>query len=98
IGDREAVDDLHARLVEVTLRCNVVHMEDIYAPGQWWLELTSPAGTKAVAVTALKRELSADTLICFGDNHNDLPMLAAADLSLSRAHAPPAGAARGTQR
>jgi len=96
IGDREAVDELRARLVEVALRCNVVHMEDIYAPGQWWLELTSPAGTKAVAVTALKRELAADTLICFGDNHNDLLMLAAADISLAVANATPAVRAAAT--
>jgi 5-amino-6-(5-phospho-D-ribitylamino)uracil phosphatase len=64
-------------------------MEDIYAPGQWWLELTSPAGTKAAAVTELKQELAADTLVCFGDNHNDLPMLAAADVSLAVANATP---------
>jgi Cof subfamily protein (haloacid dehalogenase superfamily) len=89
IGSQVPLRDLHDGLADIRTRCHVVLMEDIYAPGQWWLELTSPAGTKAAAVAALKRELAPERLVCFGDNHNDLPMFAVADIALAVANAAP---------
>jgi hydroxymethylpyrimidine pyrophosphatase-like HAD family hydrolase len=89
IGDGELLHDLYGRLTEVWAHCHTVLAEDIYTPGEWWLEITAPAATKAVALAALKRELAADTLVCFGDNHNDLPMFAVADTALAVANAVP---------
>jgi Cof subfamily protein (haloacid dehalogenase superfamily) len=89
IGAGEPLHDLHDRLTEVRARCHAVLAEDIYTPGEWWLAITAPAATKAVALAALKRELAADSLVCFGDNHNDLPMFAVADTSLAVANAVP---------
>jgi Cof subfamily protein (haloacid dehalogenase superfamily) len=89
ISSREPLHDLHDGLAEVRARCHVVLTEDVYTPGEWWLVLTSFTGTKAAALTALKSELGADALVCFGDNHNDLPMFAIADTALAVANAVP---------
>jgi Cof subfamily protein (haloacid dehalogenase superfamily) len=89
ISSHKPLHDLHDCLTEVRARCHVVLAEDIYTPGEWWLALTSPTGTKAAALTALRSELGADTLVCFGDNHNDLPMFAIADTALAVANAVP---------
>jgi 5-amino-6-(5-phospho-D-ribitylamino)uracil phosphatase len=72
-------------------------MEDVYASGQWMLELNSLAGTKAAAAVALKNELGAGALVCFGDHHNDLPMFAVADAALAVANAAPAVRAAATE-
>ena len=49
IASREPLADLQAALGDVLSDCHVVLVEDIYAPGDWWLELTSVSGTKAAA-------------------------------------------------
>jgi 5-amino-6-(5-phospho-D-ribitylamino)uracil phosphatase len=89
IGVGEPLHDLYGRLTEVRARCHAVLAEDIYTPGEWWLAITAPAATKAAALAALKRELAADSLVCFGDNRNDLPMFAVADTALAVANAVP---------
>jgi Cof subfamily protein (haloacid dehalogenase superfamily) len=89
IASREPLTDLRAALGDVLSDCHVVLVEDIYDPGDWWLELTSVCGTKAAAVTILKTEIGAETLVCFGDNVNDLAMFAIADVSLAVGNAAP---------
>jgi hydroxymethylpyrimidine pyrophosphatase-like HAD family hydrolase len=89
IGGGEPLHDLYGQLTEVRARCHAVLAEDIYTPDEWWLAVTAPTATKAAALAALKRELAADTLVCFGDNHNDLPMFAVADTALAVANAVP---------
>jgi hydroxymethylpyrimidine pyrophosphatase-like HAD family hydrolase len=89
IGVGEPLHELYGRLTEVRARCHAVLAEDIYTPDEWWLAITAPGATKAAALTALKRQLAADTLVCFGDNHNDLAMFAAADTALAVANAVP---------
>jgi hydroxymethylpyrimidine pyrophosphatase-like HAD family hydrolase len=54
--------------------CHITFSQDVYPPGVWWLELTSLQATKAAALASVRRQIGADTLISFGDNHNDLPM------------------------
>jgi Cof subfamily protein (haloacid dehalogenase superfamily) len=87
IGSHKPLQGVHDNLDEVRARCQVILTEDVYTPGEWWLVLTSLTGTKAAAITALKSELGADALVCFGDNHNDLPMFAIADTALAVANA-----------
>lgn len=90
IGDREPLADLHQRLASLAADCNLTLMEDIYARGQWWLEMTAASASKAAAVGRLKAELHPDTVVCIGDNLNDLPMLALADTALAVGNADPA--------
>jgi 5-amino-6-(5-phospho-D-ribitylamino)uracil phosphatase len=89
ISTRQVAHDLRERLAAAGTGCHLVLMEEIYAPGQWWLEVTASTGTKAAALAALKSELRADTVVCFGDHHNDLPMFAVADTALAVANAAP---------
>ncbi|GAB3841179.1 HAD hydrolase family protein [Dactylosporangium cerinum] len=87
IGDRQPLQELFEQLPAAPDGCHFVLAEDIYAAGQWWLELT--ACTKAAAVAALKAEVVAATVTCFGDQLNDLPMFAVADTALAVANAAP---------
>ena len=66
--------------------CHIVFVEDIYAPGYHWLEFTSAIGTKAHAVEKVQSLTGANSLICFGDSHNDLPMFSIADQSYAMAN------------
>jgi Cof subfamily protein (haloacid dehalogenase superfamily) len=61
--------------------------EDVYVPGQFWLEIGSVRATKACGVRALQHKVGADVLICFGDNHNDLPMFDISDEAYAVANA-----------
>lgn len=79
IADRESLRRFHDDLADDLEGCHVVLSEDIYTPGEYWLEVGSSTATKASAIVALKNELIADRLVCFGDNRNDLPMFAVAD-------------------
>lgn len=83
IGEREALTRLRTALQTTLADCHSVFAEDIYAPGDYWLELCSTSGTKAAAIISLRAELGGAQLICAGDNHNDLPMLAIADIALA---------------
>ena len=65
----------------------MVLAEDIYTPDEYWLVLTSLTGTKAAALNAVRGEVDATHLVCFGDNHNDLPLFALADVALAVANA-----------
>lgn len=89
IGQPAPLAALRERLDPVLSGCHVVLGEDIYRPGEYWLELTDLDATKATAAAALRSETNADALVCFGDNHNDLPLFAIADHSLAVANAAP---------
>ena len=52
---------------------------DIYHPGEYYLEIAAATACKASAARWLKQACGADRLVAFGDNANDLPMLRAAD-------------------
>ncbi len=83
IGHQHALVRLRATLHETLASCHTILTEDIYSPGDYWLELCATTGTKAAAIAALRDEFGADQLICAGDNHNDMPMLAIADIGLA---------------
>ncbi len=76
---------------------HVMFSQDVYSPTEWWIEISAAHGTKAAALTALTRELAVDELICFGDNHNDLPMFAIANHSVAVRNATSAALAAATQ-
>ena len=88
IGEREviaeAADALSARLAG---RANLVVQRDSYFPDEYWLEISAVDANKAVAAAELQRHAGADRLVCFGDNNNDVPMFAVADVSFAMANA-----------
>jgi hydroxymethylpyrimidine pyrophosphatase-like HAD family hydrolase len=97
IGAWQPLHELFEQLSDVPGGCHLVLAEDIYSAGQWWLDLTSSTGTKAAAVAALKAEVAAQTVTCFGDQLNDLPMFAIADTALAVANAAPEVLSAATQ-
>lgn len=62
---------------------------DFYGEDTAILEAFSPEATKAKAMRTLAKELGADRIVAFGDNINDLPMMAEADLSVAVENALP---------
>ncbi|WP_285680995.1 HAD family hydrolase [Actinoplanes sp. NBRC 103695] len=89
IGSPEALLPVRTDLDAFAATCHAVYSEDVYAPGEWWVELTSSAATKAAAVAALRDEIGATSLTCFGDGPNDGPMFAIADRAIAVANAIP---------
>lgn len=71
-------DDLRSRS-----DCYISYYKDTYAPDLWLLEIFAPGVSKAAGIERLRRRLGADTVIAFGDNLNDIPMLRAADIAVA---------------
>ena len=63
--------------------------EDVYNPGQWFLEISSAEASKKQAIEYLKTAYGYNQVICFGDNYNDLPMFEASDIRIAVANAKP---------
>ena len=61
--------------------------EDIYCPGAYYLEITSSGASKAGGVRRLMELTGARHITAFGDNLNDLSMLALADEPVAVANA-----------
>jgi 5-amino-6-(5-phospho-D-ribitylamino)uracil phosphatase len=87
LGELAPLQQLRDTLGAALEGCHVTLTEEIYAPGQYWLEVGSVDGTKAAALRTVAGAAGADRLVCFGDNLNDLPMFALADESLAVANA-----------
>lgn len=86
IGTEADIRRLAAGLADTLAHCHSVLGADIY-DGAHWLELTAMEATKASAVTTIARQIGAERIVCFGDNLNDLPMLAVADHAIAVANA-----------
>ena len=69
---------------------SVLFQEEIYRPGEFWLEIAHRDATKAHAAAWLKEYLGCGEMVAFGDGLNDLPLLAAADRRCAVANAVPA--------
>lgn len=87
IGRQHDLAELHARIP--TTGAHVMFSQDVYTPADWWIEISAANGTKSAALAELTRELAVDEVICFGDNHNDLPMFGIADQAIAVANAVP---------
>lgn len=55
--------------------------KDTYAEDNWYLEIAREDAGKDRGAERLRQRLHADRLVTFGDNRNDIPVFAAADLS-----------------
>lgn len=60
-----------------------------HRPALWILDVVSDQSGKGTALRWLRDSLGAQETVAFGDNVNDLPLLEAADLSVTVAQAPP---------
>lgn len=63
--------------------------EEIYQPGEFWLEVMPAGATKAHGAQLLKQRLGCTRMVAFGDGLNDLPLLQAADHACAVANAVP---------
>lgn len=65
------------------------YYHDIFGPEVGILEAFAADATKANAVKDMADRLGADRIVCFGDNINDLPMMAVADVAVAVENALP---------
>lgn len=56
---------------------------DHYRPGLWYLEVFAPTASKGTVIRRLREMTGAKTIVCFGDNSNDLPMFAESDYAFA---------------
>ncbi|MDB9724749.1 HAD family hydrolase [Salibacteraceae bacterium] len=73
--------------IEALLEIQIHFAEDVYYKNAFWLEFTAPKSSKKEGVSFLKNHLSAEKLICFGDNLNDISMFKIADEKFATANA-----------
>lgn len=69
--------------------CSLSCYPDTYNPNLGLLEVLASGVSKAAAVRKMKEDLGATHLVVYGDNLNDLPMLAVADTAVAVANALP---------
>lgn len=65
------------------------YYHDIFGPEIGILEAFAEDATKANAVKSMAERIGADRVVCFGDNINDLPMMAVADVAVAVENALP---------
>lgn len=76
-----------SHLLEGLPELNFVFYKDNYTPDTWYLEIFSKYASKYHAVQYLREYLSLDSIVCFGDNRNDLPMFSACNLKIAVSNA-----------
>ena len=88
IGEREDLEPAWEELSRVE-GLRALLQEEIYQPGEFWLEVMSAAATKAQAAAWLKERLGCQRMTAFGDGLNDIPLLEEADVRCAVANAVP---------
>ncbi len=82
IGDTGRVARL-ASMLEGRSDCSVSFYPDITSPSRSLIEIFGPGVSKANALTRLADKLGVKRTVVFGDNLNDLSMMAVADLAVA---------------
>ncbi len=77
----ERLESIGRRLEELPQVSHVLY-EDNYHKDNWYMEIFSAEGGKDNGMRRLQHRIGAGRTAAIGDNFNDLPMLAAADLAL----------------
>lgn len=88
MGPRENIEEI-AELIRMSSDCNVSCYPDIFNENIGNLEIQAPGISKASAIRSLAAELGVERTVVFGDNLNDLPMFAIADVAVAVANAEP---------
>lgn len=86
VGDIDAIRRA-ADSIAATVDCSYSCYPDAFNRRVGYLEIFAPGVSKASAVELLEQMTGADTLTVYGDNLNDLPMMAVADESVAVANA-----------
>jgi len=64
-------------------KIHIEYYSDVYVKDFMYLEICSNTASKRKAVEYLRHMYKFDKIVCFGDNHNDLPMLEASDFKIA---------------
>jgi len=88
LGDTERIGAA-ASALRASGNCSVSSYSDIFNEGVSYLEVFAPGVSKAEAVMRLRKITGAERVTVFGDNLNDLPMMAVADVSVAVGNAVP---------
>ena len=78
---RDAVAALRDPAGEPSTKC--AFYPDHYRPGLWYLEVFAPTASKGTVIRRLREITGVETIVCFGDNGNDLPMFAESDYAFA---------------
>lgn len=70
-------------IIKIIPDLNCVLYKDNYTPNMWFLELYSKKASKYHGVQYLRSHYGFDTVVCFGDNRNDLPLFEASDIKIA---------------
>ncbi|MBH1942253.1 HAD-IIB family hydrolase [Mobilitalea sibirica] len=68
---------------------NCVFYKDNYSKDMWYLEIFSIYASKFHAVQFIRNYLQPETIVCFGDNLNDIPLFNASNRTYAVANAVP---------
>ncbi len=85
IGKEDELIPLKDDLLKVE-GLSINFLMDIYSK-YYWIEINSKDATKGYGLEYLKEKLRVDQVVCFGDNHNDIPMFEVADAAVAMANA-----------
>ena len=86
-GEQQAITAIYEQAKQMPGVSTVLHCSP-YDSRRWFVDIGSDQAGKGKAAVALKQMLGAQQLVTFGDNHNDIPMLLAADRSYVVPQAP----------
>lgn len=88
IGPVKMVEALVEELRGAT-SCAAAWYPDVFIPDTGLIDIYAPGVSKASAVRELAATVGADEVVVFGDNLNDLPMMAVADVAVAVENALP---------
>ena len=74
----EKLEHIHSTIKGIP-ELNCVFYKDNYSPDLWYLETYNKTASKYHGVEFLRSYLNLEHIVCFGDNHNDLPLFEASD-------------------
>lgn len=82
MDQKEALEPIHEYLQTIP-DLNCTFYKDNYSPDFWYLEIFSKTASKYHAVKYLREQLGFESIVCFGDNRNDLPLFEASDYRIA---------------
>lgn len=83
MGDYVTLSAIYEEIKQKELPCTCSCYRDIFDNNKGILEIYAQKTSKAEAVMRMARQLRADRIVVFGDNLNDLPMMAIANHSIA---------------